>query len=320
MFVGTCIDQINGYDCECISGYGGSQCQSEINECASQPCQNGGVCNEQFNGFNCSCPIGFNGTFCENNINECADQPCLNFGKCVDGINTYRCDCLTGISGINCEIIPSNPSVSNGLNFPMGNVITNVYPQALNASTLQPQTICFPVFNNLTDCRYPDQDLANPRFSGTVQPMFVTWTYSTLSGMSRQCTTVNFESLFYLVVRAALPLANCSTYTDCEPLNALVFKDCNETSAQDWWKTNLFIALMATLAGLAALVVGAILYFTYYTDNPSEAIPPVPGDPNPTPIPPDPNPAPGFPNSSRKKNNSGGHSFEKSKHSNFSLL
>ena len=39
---------------------------SEINECISSPCQNGGNCHDQINQYNCSCLPGFNGTHCEN--------------------------------------------------------------------------------------------------------------------------------------------------------------------------------------------------------------------------------------------------------------
>ena len=38
---------------------------SEILECASRPCRNGGTCNEQVNGFSCQCAPGWGGTTCE---------------------------------------------------------------------------------------------------------------------------------------------------------------------------------------------------------------------------------------------------------------
>lgn len=38
---------------------------SDVNECASQPCQNGGTCTHGVNSFRCQCPAGFGGPTCE---------------------------------------------------------------------------------------------------------------------------------------------------------------------------------------------------------------------------------------------------------------
>uniref|UniRef100_H3AR79 Fibulin 7 n=1 Tax=Latimeria chalumnae TaxID=7897 RepID=H3AR79_LATCH len=40
--------------------------------------------------------------FCKN-VNECASNPCLNGGTCVNDINRYACLCPSGWSGINCH-------------------------------------------------------------------------------------------------------------------------------------------------------------------------------------------------------------------------
>ncbi|CAH1240004.1 SVEP1 [Branchiostoma lanceolatum] len=37
-------------------------------------------------------------------VNECASNPCMNGGSCVDHINTFTCLCTPGYSGINCQI------------------------------------------------------------------------------------------------------------------------------------------------------------------------------------------------------------------------
>ena len=30
---GTCVDGINSFHCTCVSGYGGDQCEKDIDEC-----------------------------------------------------------------------------------------------------------------------------------------------------------------------------------------------------------------------------------------------------------------------------------------------
>ena len=52
------------------------------------PCQNGATCtNEGTNDYTCECVAGFTGKNCSTNIDECSPNPCLNGGTCTDGIN-----------------------------------------------------------------------------------------------------------------------------------------------------------------------------------------------------------------------------------------
>ena len=39
---------------------------SDIDECSSNPCQNGGTCVDKVNGYLCSCAHGYTGTECQN--------------------------------------------------------------------------------------------------------------------------------------------------------------------------------------------------------------------------------------------------------------
>ena len=53
-------------DCHIIMTYYRSQISiSEINECNSVPCQNGGQCIDEINKYSCLCEAGFTGLNCE---------------------------------------------------------------------------------------------------------------------------------------------------------------------------------------------------------------------------------------------------------------
>ncbi|KAK1155658.1 hypothetical protein AOXY_G26555 [Acipenser oxyrinchus oxyrinchus] len=99
-----CVDGINGYTCQCRNGYTGDDCQSKITSCAAEPCLNNGSCSDRLEGYLCECTPGFRGEHCEANINECQPSPCRNGAICVDGVNEYHCFCVPGFQGYNCEI------------------------------------------------------------------------------------------------------------------------------------------------------------------------------------------------------------------------
>lgn len=79
-------------------GYSGRHCETDINECYSDPCHYG-TCIDGLASFSCQCKPGYTGRLCETNINECLSQPCRNGGTCQDRENAYICSCPKGTAG-----------------------------------------------------------------------------------------------------------------------------------------------------------------------------------------------------------------------------
>jgi hypothetical protein len=71
----------------------------KVNECLSNPCQNGGTCQDHLAYYNCSCPMGYAGTHCEDNVNDCLGVQCPAVRECKDGLNMFTCECKAGYTG-----------------------------------------------------------------------------------------------------------------------------------------------------------------------------------------------------------------------------
>ncbi|XP_049840768.1 cubilin-like [Schistocerca gregaria] len=77
------------------------------NECASNPCRNGGTCEDKYSGFVCRCPSNWQGILCDVDVNECAnfagtDLGCQNGATCINKPGTYECHCTQGYYGMHC--------------------------------------------------------------------------------------------------------------------------------------------------------------------------------------------------------------------------
>jgi hypothetical protein len=106
---GTCVNGVNSFICICPTGYTGSICQNNIHTCSSSPCQHGASCLDGINSYYCSCVAGYSGTLCQTDVNECGSSPCENDGTCIDDIDSYSCQCTSSIyTGTNCDIVCNN--------------------------------------------------------------------------------------------------------------------------------------------------------------------------------------------------------------------
>ena len=43
------------YHCECVAGYEGKMCETNIDDCISNACQNGAQCIDDILGYTCKC-------------------------------------------------------------------------------------------------------------------------------------------------------------------------------------------------------------------------------------------------------------------------
>lgn len=58
-------DVFSEYVCRCQPGFDGVHCQNNVNDCAGQPCKNGGSCRDLEGDFNCRCPSPYVGKHCQ---------------------------------------------------------------------------------------------------------------------------------------------------------------------------------------------------------------------------------------------------------------
>ncbi|XP_064597910.1 von Willebrand factor D and EGF domain-containing protein-like [Liolophura sinensis] len=100
---GKCIqseeDPLNKHLCQCIAGYTGEKCEVDIDECASNPCEQGS-CEDKVGGYDCVCDEGYEGPSCSVSMDACKDHPCYHGVECVSEGGTFVCgQCPDGMTG-----------------------------------------------------------------------------------------------------------------------------------------------------------------------------------------------------------------------------
>ncbi|XP_043916997.1 protein delta homolog 1, partial [Protopterus annectens] len=104
---GTCTDD-NGFapyaSCQCPSGYTGTFCEIDKDDCDPNPCFSGGICTDHGNSFSCHCPDGYTGQLCRTRISTCLSNPCGNGGTChKNEEGGFECICKQGFFGKTCN-------------------------------------------------------------------------------------------------------------------------------------------------------------------------------------------------------------------------
>ena len=92
----------------CEPGYQGTICNVEIDECRSEPCQNGGICSDLLADFSCECATGWTGKDCSVDVDECLVEldDCVEPRVCVNSDGGFDCTCAVGFSLFAGECVP----------------------------------------------------------------------------------------------------------------------------------------------------------------------------------------------------------------------
>ncbi|XP_047272530.1 protein crumbs homolog 1 isoform X4 [Homo sapiens] len=146
--------EASGYVCICQPGFTGIHCEEDVNECSSNPCQNGGTCENLPGNYTCHCPFDnlsrtfYGGRDCSDILLGCTHQQCLNNGTCIphfqDGQHGFSCLCPSGYTGSLCEIATTLSFEGDGfLWVKSGSVTTkgSVCNIALRFQTVQPMAL-----------------------------------------------------------------------------------------------------------------------------------------------------------------------------------
>uniref|UniRef100_A0A2K5F2X5 Protein crumbs homolog 1 n=1 Tax=Aotus nancymaae TaxID=37293 RepID=A0A2K5F2X5_AOTNA len=148
--------EASGYVCICQPGFTGIYCEEDVNECSSNPCQNGGTCENLPGNYTCHCPFDnlsrtfYGGRDCSDILLGCTHQQCLNNGICIphfqDGQHGFSCLCPSGYTGSLCEIATTLSFEGGGFLWVTSDSVTtedSVCNVALRFQTVQPMALLF---------------------------------------------------------------------------------------------------------------------------------------------------------------------------------
>ena len=110
-----------GGTCECLYGFAGPTCATDIDDCAPGPCLNGGTCTDAIGAYSCACAVahggmgevgGYTGDNCQH-LQCCSSMPCGgsscsnacgNCGGCEDEChgNSICGNCGVGVCDESC--------------------------------------------------------------------------------------------------------------------------------------------------------------------------------------------------------------------------
>ena len=85
----------------------------DVDECESNPCQNGATCEDGINAYFCTCPdpepgkLPWGGTDCGTQLTGCLEHQCQHDATCTPHLehdqHAYTCTCSSGFAGDRCD-------------------------------------------------------------------------------------------------------------------------------------------------------------------------------------------------------------------------
>jgi hypothetical protein len=119
----------------------------KVNECGSEPCQNGGFCTPGTRSYSCQCMLGWSGENCDEDVNECevdnggchAERECIN----TDGGSACAETCTQGFEPVgdtDCRDIDECTTLTFRISYPdfvdINNNTCDTYSQVNQAGSV----------------------------------------------------------------------------------------------------------------------------------------------------------------------------------------
>ncbi|XP_069781342.1 protocadherin Fat 4 isoform X2 [Narcine bancroftii] len=224
---GICHNLIGRFSCTCPAGFMGTACERDINECQSNPCKNGGSCHNFPGGFSCACKDGYTGRTCASTINYCECSPCFNGATCQNQANGYYCHCPFGVFGKHCELNSYGFEEMSYMEFPSLDPNNNyIY---IKFSTIKENSLLIYNYDNQTGNKA--EFLALEIVEGKMK-----FSFNLGSGAYRLMTTKRVsDGQFHTVVARRAELVASLTVDSCsEDQEAGYCTATSLTSASDW--------------------------------------------------------------------------------------
>ncbi|GCB65858.1 hypothetical protein scyTo_0011924 [Scyliorhinus torazame] len=100
-----CMDGFTGKDCTEVE-----QGPCQPNPCQNDGlCELVSRRGDVFSEYTCKCPTGYQGIHCQTNVDDCSSQPCNNGGHCEDLDADFSCDCPSPYVGKSCQFTCASP-------------------------------------------------------------------------------------------------------------------------------------------------------------------------------------------------------------------